>query len=92
VPQQSYDEWLADCIARGKALVERGDIYDTSLTEWFDIERYWESERDLVEINGGCSKCGPCELVVVTSGMGDKSIRCRRTWRECQNAGDKSYE
>jgi hypothetical protein len=86
---EDKDLWRREATERGRLVVESGRIMsaDLELTEFWDLCRYWEYERDIAEARGCCSKCGPKELVEVTSGMGHKKVMCRRIWRECPNQG-----
>jgi len=74
----SDDTFRKECEDRGRALIMCGEWTTSSLVDWFDIERYWESERDNVEIRGQCSHCAESELAEI----GGKIV-CRHTNRKC---------
>jgi hypothetical protein len=77
----NYETWLKDCVERGRRLIEAGSHGSESQVDWYDMERYRETERDLCEQNGRCSKCGEAELITQANGL----VVCRRTNRVCCN-------
>jgi hypothetical protein len=82
------EEWLRACQQRGKELIESGRMNSESQVDWFDMERYRDTERDRCERHGCCSKCGESELITQANG----NVVCRRTNRQCAGLIASIYE